>query len=65
MTDFTLKIMVAGQTQIEERGLTLERVEAVWPLIQSRMAELKESGPVAVLVEPEYGNTTHILGSYR
>jgi hypothetical protein len=61
---FTLKVMVGGETRIDKPGLSYERLRVLLPLIHSSVPDLKLSGPVAVLVEADYG-VTHILGSWR
>lgn len=61
---FTLRILVGGETRIDQPGLTIERLQRLLPIIESAVPALQESGPVAVLVKNEFG-ITHILGSWR
>jgi hypothetical protein len=61
---FTLRILIGGETQIEQPNLTIERLRTLLPIIESAVPALQMRGPVAVLVKNEFG-ITHILGSWR
>jgi hypothetical protein len=61
---FTLRILVGGETQIEQPNLTFERLRALLPIIESAVPDLRLSGPVAVLVKTDE-RIVHILGAWN
>jgi len=60
---FTLSVMVDGHTQIEQPGLSLDRLRQLLSLIEPVIPSLQAGGKVAVVVKTEAG-ICHILGSY-